>query len=94
MIPQEIIDRDYGCGDPSPYVNPGDTVVDLGSGGGKLCYIISQQVGPKGRVIGVDVNQDMLGLAKQYQDEVAKKIGHSNVEFRYGKIQDLSLIHI
>jgi len=91
VIPQEIIDRDYGCGDPSPYVNPGDTVVDLGSGGGKLCYIISQQVGPKGRVIGVDVNQDMLGLAKQYQDEVAKKIGHSNVEFRYGKIQDLAL---
>ena len=91
MIPQEIIDRDYGCGDPSPYVNPGETVVDLGSGGGKLCYIISQQVGPTGRVIGVDVNQDMLGLAKQYQDEVAKKIGHSNVEFRYGKIQDLAL---
>ena len=91
VIPQEIIDRDYGCGDPSPYVNPGDVVVDLGSGGGKLCYIISQQVGEKGRVIGVDVNQDMLGLAKSYQKEVADKIGYSNVEFRYGKIQDLAL---
>lgn len=91
VIPQEIIDRDYGCGDPSPYVNEGDVVVDLGSGGGKLCYIISQQVGPTGRVIGVDVNQDMLGLAKSYQQEVADKIGHSNVEFRYGKIQDLAL---
>ena len=91
VIPQEIIDRDYGCGDPSPYVNSGDVVVDLGSGGGKLCYIISQQVGETGRVIGVDVNQDMLGLAKSYQEEVAKKIGYSNVEFRYGKIQDLAL---
>ena len=91
VIPREIIERDYGCGDPSPYVNPGDTVVDLGSGGGKLCYIISQQVGAQGRVIGVDVNQDMLDLAKQYQGEVAEKIGYSNVEFRYGKIQDLAL---
>ena len=91
VIPREIIDRDYGCGDPSPYVEEGETVVDLGSGGGKLCYIISQQVGPTGRVIGVDVNQDMLDLAKQYQGEVAEKIGHSNVEFRYGKIQDLAL---
>ena len=60
IIPKEIIERDYGCGDPSPYVNEGDTVVDLGSGGGKLCFIISQQVGPKGKVIGVDVNADML----------------------------------
>ena len=91
VIPKEIIDRDYGCGDPSPYVNEGDVVVDLGSGGGKLCYIISQQVGAKGRVIGVDVNQDMLELAKSYQKEVADKIGYSNVEFRYGKIQDLAL---
>lgn len=91
VIPKEIIDRDYGCGDPSPYVNKGDVVVDLGSGGGKLCYIISQQVGETGRVIGVDVNQDMLELAKGYQKEVADKIGYSNVEFRYGKIQDLAL---
>ena len=42
MIPQEIIDRDYGCGDPSQYVEPGDTVLDLGSGGGKICYIAAQ----------------------------------------------------
>ena len=91
VIPQEIIDRDYGCGDPSPYVRPGDTVVDLGSGGGKLCYIISQQVGPNGKVIGVDVNDEMLALARGHQAEVAKKIGHDNVEFRYGRIQDLAI---
>ncbi len=91
VIPQEIIDRDYGCGDPSPYVRPGDTVVDLGSGGGKLCYIISQQVGPNGKVIGVDVNDEMLALARKHQPEVAAKIGHDNVDFRYGRIQDLAL---
>ena len=91
IIPQEIIDRDYGCGDPSPYVRPGDTVVDLGSGGGKLCYIISQQVGAEGKVIGVDVNTDMLSLARQYQGDIAKKTGFDNVDFRRGRIQDLAL---
>ena len=91
VIPQEIIDRDYGCGDPSPYVNPGETVLDLGSGGGKLCYIASQVVGAEGKVIGVDCNQEMLGLARQYQDQVAEKIGYSNVEFRCGVIQNLAL---
>jgi len=91
VIPQEIIDRDYGCGDPSPYVNPGETVLDLGSGGGKLCYIASQVVGPSGKVIGVDCNQEMLDLARGYQQEVAKKIGHDNVSFRCGIIQNLAL---
>ena len=91
VIPQEIIDRDYGCGDPSPYVRPGDTVLDLGSGGGKLCYIISQQVGPTGKVIGVDVNTDMLSLARGHQADVSAKIGHDNVVFKRGRIQDLAL---
>ncbi len=91
VIPREIIDRDYGCGDPSPYVGEGDTVVDLGSGGGKLCYIISQQVGATGRVIGVDFNPDMLKLARSYQSQVASKIGYDNIEFRCGRIQDLAI---
>ena len=43
-IPQEILDKDYGCGDPSRYVRKGDVVLDLGSGGGKICYIASQAV--------------------------------------------------
>jgi len=72
-------------------VNPGETVLDLGSGGGKLCYIASQVVGAEGKVIGVDCNQEMLGLARQYQSEVAEKIGYSNVDFRCGVIQNLAL---
>lgn len=91
VIPRELIERDYGCGDPSPYVSEGDTVVDLGSGAGKLCYIISQQVGPAGRVIGVDFNSDMLQLARKFQSQVAGKIGYDNVEFRCGRIQDLAI---
>jgi ubiquinone/menaquinone biosynthesis C-methylase UbiE len=90
-IPDEVLERDYGCGDPSKYVQPGDVVLDLGSGGGKICFIASQVVGPTGRVIGVDCNDDMLALARGSQAEVARRIGHSNVEFRKGQIQDLRL---
>jgi ubiquinone/menaquinone biosynthesis C-methylase UbiE len=91
ILPREILERDYGCGDPSKYVQPGETVLDLGSGAGKICYIISQKVGAGGQVIGVDVNQEMLALARTYQQDVADKIGYNNVVFRRGKIQDLRL---
>ena len=91
VIPEEIIEKDYGCGDPSKYVREGETVLDLGSGGGKICYILSQKVGGSGKVIGVDFNDKMLSLARKYQTEMAEKIGHDNVEFRKGKIQDLAL---
>ena len=91
VIPQEVIDRDYGCGDPSPYVREGETVVDLGSGGGKLCFIISQLVGEQGRVIGVDFNPDMLDLARTNQPVVAERIGYDNISSRCGRIQDLAI---
>jgi arsenite methyltransferase len=91
VIPQEVIERDYGCGDPTPYAKEGDAVLDLGSGAGKLCFILSQVVGPRGRVIGVDCNADMLQLARQYRNAVAERLGYANVEFRYGLIQDLKL---
>lgn len=91
VIPEEIIERDYGCGDPTPFVRPGDTVLDLGSGGGKLCFISAQMVGPTGRVIGVDCNPEMLQLARKHAPTVAQRIGYPNVEFRNGMIQDLRL---
>jgi arsenite methyltransferase len=91
ILPDEIIERDYGCGDPSKYVEAGETVLDLGSGGGKICYIASQKVGPRGRVLGVDMNDDMLALARKYQGEMSEKIGWDNVEFYKGRIQDLAL---
>jgi len=91
ILPAEIIERDYGCGDPSAYVKADETVLDLGSGGGKICYIAAQIVGEKGKVIGVDTNTEMLALANKYRTEMAEKIGCANTEFRYGKIQDLKL---
>src|SRR5262244_1929400 len=89
IIPDEIIERDYGCGDPSRYVRKGETVLDLGSGSGKDCYIVSQIVGASGKVIGVDFNPPMLELARRYQNAVGEKLGYHNVEFRRGRIQDL-----
>lgn len=91
MLPQEIIDKDYGCGDPSRYVRSGDTVLDLGSGGGKICYMAAQLVGEQGRVIGVDMTDDMLALARSYQSDMAEKLGGNRVEFKKGYIQDLAL---
>lgn len=91
ILPQEIIDRDYGCGDPSRYVQAGDTVLDLGSGGGKICYMAAQLVGPRGRVIGIDMNDEMLALARKYQSAMAARLGSDRVEFLKGRIQDLAL---
>ncbi len=90
-IPAEVIERDYGCGDPSRLVRPGDIVLDLGSGGGKICFIASQVAGPEGRVIGVDATPAMLDLARSAGPKVGAAIGYENVEFRRGHIEDLSL---
>jgi ubiquinone/menaquinone biosynthesis C-methylase UbiE len=90
-LPQEIVEKDYGCGDPTRYVAEGETVVDLGSGAGKNCYILAQKVGARGRVIGVDFNEEMLSLSRKYQEEMSGKLGYRNVQFVKGKIQDLAL---
>jgi ubiquinone/menaquinone biosynthesis C-methylase UbiE len=90
-IPEEVLERDYGCGDPSRYLAAGETVLDLGSGCGKICFIAAQAVGPQGRVIGVDMTPGMLEVARRNASRVAERIGYSNVEFRRGRIQDLAL---
>jgi len=90
-LPQEIIEKDYGCGDPSRWVHEGEIVVDLGSGSGKICYMLSQKVGQDGRVIGVDFNDAMLELSRKYQEEMAQRIGYANVRFVKARIQDMGL---
>lgn len=91
VIPEEVIEKDYGCGDPSKYISEGETVLDLGSGTGKICFIASQVVGPEGKVIGVDMTDDMLEVARRNAPIVAEKIGYSNVKFLKGTIEDLGM---
>ena len=90
-IPAEVIERDYGCGDPSQYLRTGETVLDLGSGTGKICFIAAQKVGASGKIIGVDMTDEMLEVARRNAPVVAERIGFANVEFRKGRIQDLGL---
>ena len=91
MLPDEIVEKDYGCGDPSRYVQAGDVVLDLGSGGGKICYMAAQLAGPEGKVIGIDMNDDMLDLARRHLPAMTEKLGGTSVEFHKGHIQDLAL---
>jgi SAM-dependent methyltransferase len=91
VLPPEILERDYGCGDPSRFARPGDVVLDLGSGAGKICYLASQLVGREGRVIGVDATPEMLALAREHRHAVGERIGWHNVRFHRGHIQDLAL---
>src|SRR5436309_5110191 len=90
-IPAEVIQKDYGCGDPSRYLKPAETVLDLGSGAGKICFIAAQIVGPQGKVIGIDMTDEMLAVARRNAPIVAQRLGFANVEFRKGRIQDLAL---
>lgn len=62
ILPQELIERDYGCGDPTRFLREREVVLDLGCGTGKVCSLASQTVGPTGQVIGVDMNREMLTL--------------------------------
>jgi len=78
-----------GCGNPQAIasLSPGETVVDLGSGGGLDVFLAAQAVGPSGRAIGVDMTPDMLDLARKN----AAEAGLGNVEFRLGEIEALPL---
>lgn len=88
-IPQEVIDRFYGCGSPVTLagIEQGETVVDLGSGGGIDCFIAARKVGPAGKVIGVDMTDQMLELANRNKRPVADNLGFDVVEFRRGYLE-------
>jgi SAM-dependent methyltransferase len=83
----EGADLGLGCGNPQAIaaLRAGETVLDLGSGGGFDCFLAARQVGPEGKVIGVDMTSEMIARAR----ENAAKIDASNVEFRLGEIEHL-----
>jgi len=82
-------DLGLGCGLPTQFagIKPGDTVLDLGSGAGNDCFVARAEVGEKGKVIGVDFSEAMLGKAIKN----AEKLGYTNVSFRQGDIEDLPI---
>jgi SAM-dependent methyltransferase len=86
-LPADIADFTAGSGDPitPAKLQPGETVLDLGSGGGLDCFLAARQVGPEGRVIGVDMTPEMVARARQS----AERLGLKNVEFREGYLEAL-----
>lgn len=88
-LPDTVVEASLGCGNPIAFASlqAGDTVLDLGSGGGIDCFIAARQVGPTGHVIGLDMTPEMIRLANQNKT----KIGANNVEFRQGEIENMPM---
>jgi arsenite methyltransferase len=88
FIPEEVLKVSYGCGTPAGLktVSQRETVLDIGSGGGIDCFEASRLVGPSGHVIGIDMTDTMLTIARKHASVVAANLGYptSNVEFRKG----------
>lgn len=91
-IHDEVMEKFYGCGSPIPLELEGCTLLDLGSGSGRDVFVMSGLVGETGQVIGVDMTDEQLEVARRYQDYHAQKFGysHPNTDFRKGFIEDLS----
>jgi len=86
-LPESVTSVAFGCGNPTAIdaLKPGETVLDLGSGGGIDCFLAGRMVGPEGHVIGVDMTPEMIDLANTNR----AKVGATNVEFRHGQIEAL-----
>ena len=88
-LPPEATQLSLGCGNPTAIaeLRPGEAVLDLGSGSGLDCFLAAQQVGAEGRVVGLDMSDDMLALARR---NVAK-VEATNVEFHKGELESMPL---
>ena len=88
-LPAEAVTASLGCGNPTALIalEPGQTVLDLGSGGGIDVLLSAKRVGPTGKVYGLDMTDEMLALARENQ----RKAGATNVEFLKGEIEAIPL---
>ncbi len=84
-LPDSVVEAARGCGNPLALASlqPGEMVLDLGSGGGIDCFLAAQRVGAQGRVIGLDMTPEMIELAR----DNARKVGVDNAEFRLGEME-------
>ncbi len=92
-LPGSAVARSYGCGSPvlDAGIEAGDTVVDLGCGAGIELCIAAESVGPRGRVIGIDMLDEMLTLARKAAGEMGERLGYSNIELHNGLLEELPL---
>jgi SAM-dependent methyltransferase len=88
-LPETAVQASLGCGNPTSLaqLNPGETVLDLGSGGGIDVLLSARRVGPTGKAYGLDMTDDMLALARENQ----RKAGVQNVEFLKGELENIPL---
>ena len=93
FIPEDSRKRSYGCGSPvtDAAPQPGETLVDLGSGSGVECFMAAAAVGAQGQVFGIDMTDEMLRLATASKQEVTARLGYDNVEFRKGFLEQIPL---
>jgi len=91
-IDDEIMTKFYGCGSPIPEAVAGKTILDLGCGSGRDVYLASKLAGPKGHVIGIDMTDEQLDVAKRHVHSQMDRFGFKkpNVEFRKGYVEDLN----
>lgn len=96
QIEPEILDKFYGCGSPIPPALDGCTVLDLGCGTGRDVFVLSKLVGETGHVIGVDMTEEQIAVARKYQDAQARRFGfaESNITFLKGYIEELAELGI
>ncbi len=92
-IPKEVTEISYGCGSPigRAGLREGQVMVDLGSGGGIDCFIAAKHVGKTGRVYGIDMTEEMLGVARKNAERVAENLGYNNIEFKQGFLETIPL---
>lgn len=90
-IPNEVLEVSYGCGNPAALadIKEGETILDLGSGAGIDCFIAAKKLGKNGKVIGIDMTDEMIEKARKSAEKVAEVLGYNVVEFRKGNIMDL-----
>ncbi|MDR4507931.1 MAG: methyltransferase domain-containing protein [Candidatus Brocadiaceae bacterium] len=90
-IPPEVLKISYGCGSPVTQANiePGESMLDLGSGGGIDCFIAAKMAGEQGQVIGIDMTDEMLRNANATREIVARNLGYNNVRFMKGFLEEI-----
>ena len=92
-IPKEVLEISYGCGSPvgRARLHAGQTMVDLGSGGGIDCFIAAKHVGETGHVYGIDMTEEMLDVARKNSTQVIKNLGYDNIEFKHGFLESIPI---